>query len=321
MKRIGITLGDPAGIGPEIVAKSLLDERMPHEGVVLIGNSDNFFNTVRKLHIEEDKLLDLKFIDIPGEKVVSGKISGESGRIARESIEKAVSMAMNGDITGFTTAPINKEAFLLGGAKYKDHTDMLGALTKCPEVVTLFEVQSLRIIFLTKHVSLREACDLVKKDAVYRHIVLADRSLQSLGIKGGRIAVAALNPHAGENGMFGKEEIDEITPAIGKASEKFDVSGPIPADSVFHKASLGEYDIVLSMYHDQGHIAAKSMNFEKTVSMNLGLPFLRTSVDHGTAFDIAGKGIADHTSMIEAELACIKYSPVYSRNRDVFTQS
>lgn len=311
MKKIGVTLGDPSGIGPEIVAKSLLDDRIDISDILIFGNRRHFLDIARKVGIQAQEIENVEFENIDADSIRMGSISEVSGRVARESIERAVKLALSGQIDGIATAPINKEALLLAGSRYRDHTDMLAGLTGTRDVVTVFEVENLRIIFLSKHVSLRQACDLVTENNVYRYIELSERSLQYLGIPGRRIAVAALNPHGGENGLFGREEIEEIIPAIRRAGGRYDVTGPVPADSVFHQAASGKYDIVLSMYHDQGHIAAKVHNFAKTVSLNLGLPFLRTSVDHGTAFDIAGKGIADHTSMTEAILKCLKYAPAY----------
>lgn len=314
MNKIGITLGDPSGIGPEIVAKAVMDKRIKHNEIVLIGNRENFLETADSINIPRDYFKTIQFSDVPGTVFPIGEVSGESGRVARVSIEKAVEFAMKNEIGGICTAPINKEALLSGGSKYKDHTQMLSGLTGQQDVVTVFEVEQLRIIFLSKHVSLKKACELVTKDNVMDFIRKAKDSLHYLGVKGERIAVAALNPHSGESGLFGNEEVEEILPAVEMARKQhYNVVGPIPADSVFSQAASGRYDIVVSMYHDQGHIAAKMLDFSKTVSMNLGLPFLRTSVDHGTAFDIAGKGIADHTSMIEAILKCSGYSQNYRR--------
>lgn len=315
MVRIGVTLGDPAGIGPEIVAKSLGDPRLALAEVTIIGNRENFEETVRRLNIEADAWPVFHFSDIEAGVIETGKISAESGRVASESIERAVDLALDGDIDGVCTAPVNKEALLLSGSEYKDHTGMLAGLTGTEDIVTLFETGNMRIIFLSKHVSLRDACDLVTKETVMKYIELADRSLRYLGSSKRRIGVAALNPHAGEGGMFGSEEKDAIIPAVREMSKRFDVTGPVPADSVFHQAVQGRYDVVLSMYHDQGHIAAKMLDFNRTVSMNLGLPFLRTSVDHGTAFDIAGKGIADETSMAEALAKCAGYSEQYAKRK------
>ncbi len=311
LSKIGITLGDPSGIGPEIVAKSLSESVLNVSDFILFGNRDNFLSVADSVNLDLKKMEAVEFANIEGGKFDSGKICEESGRVAEESIEKAVNYAMDGRVNGICTAPINKESIILAGSKYKDHTSMLAGLSKSKDVVTVFEVEGLRIIFLSKHVSLKEACSIVTKKNVYKYISLANQSLKYLGIERKRIAVAALNPHGGENGLFGREELDEIIPAIEMAKSEYDVYGPIPADSVFHEASLGKYDMVVALYHDQGHIAAKTMNFSKTVSMNLGLPFLRTSVDHGTAFDIAGKGIADHTSMLEAILKCQKYATPY----------
>lgn len=318
MARVGITLGDPSGIGPEIVAKSLAGGEIRKEDVVIVGNREHFLKTASNLGLDMESLNEVAYEDIPSEEIPVGKISRISGKVAVASIEKATELALGNKVSGICTAPINKESILLAGSRYKDHTDMLGALTGTRDVVTMFEVEGLRIIFLSKHVSLREACDLVTKERVKKHIALADISLQSIGLEQRRIAVAALNPHSGENGLFGTEEINEIVPAIREMSDKYAVSGPIPADSVFHQAAGGKYDVVISLYHDQGHIAAKTLNFDKTVSLNLGLPFLRTSVDHGTAFDIAGKGIADHTSMVEAIRKCIKYSEIYRARASLF---
>lgn len=311
MVRIGVTLGDPSGIGPEIVAKAMASGKINPGEVILFGNKRNFYRIVSENQLDSKVPDDVGFHDVKGEEITTGQVSGLSGRIASESIEAAVKSALDHEVDGICTAPINKESILLSGSTYKDHTDMLSGLTGSREVVTIFEVETLRIIFLSKHVSLRDACNLVKKENIYRYIELADRSLRLLDSGKRRIAVAALNPHAGENGLFGDEETNEIIPAIKKAREKYDVSGPLAADSVFHQASRGKYDIVLSMYHDQGHIAAKMLNFGKTVSMNIGLPFLRTSVDHGTAFDIAGRGVADETSMIEAMLKCLHHAGRY----------
>lgn len=309
--RIGITLGDPAGIGPEIVAKALADSRFEGIRFHLIGNMENFWITVSSLGLSRDAYERHGFTDIPTGRFQTGSISAEAGSVAVKSIETAVRMAMKGELDGICTAPINKEAIRLAGSQYMDHTEMLGALTGTRKVSTVFETLGLRIIFLSKHMSLREAISGISMDGVYEHIELAHRALKSLGILDGRIAVAALNPHGGENGMFGREELDIIAPAVRKAASTVSVSGPFPADSVFHRASKGEFDIVLSLYHDQGHIAAKMLDFGKTVSMNLGLPFLRTSVDHGTAMDIAGKGIADGTSMAEAMEKALEYSIQY----------
>lgn len=312
LPRIGITLGDPAGVGPEVTAKALVSGLFPLERIALVGNKAHFIQVARDQKAELDFTQLAHFIDIPSEKFKTGSVSGAAGSVAIRSIEEAVRLALLGDLDAICTAPISKEAIRLAGSRFIDHTTMLQELTSSKEVTTVFETGSLRIIFLTKHLPIREAINEVTAANLERCIELADRALRSLGMNRRRIAVAALNPHGGENGLLGQEELGEIVPAVEKMRGKYDVHGPIPADSVFHQAAGGYYDIVISLYHDQGHIAAKTMNFAKTISMNLGLPFLRTSVDHGTAFDIAGRGIADATSMIEAIRKCFDYSPGYS---------
>lgn len=314
--KIGITLGDPSGIGPEITAKALASGRFQLQGFVLFGDARSFHRTAAECGIDDSLLSNVGFVDIPSRHITPGKVSAESGRVALASIEEATRMAMEGKIDGLCTGPISKEAIALAGSHFIDHTVMLESLTSSSDVTTVFETGKLRIIFLSKHLPLKEAVNAVRRDNVRRYIALADTALRCLGSKRRRIAVAALNPHSGENGLLGDEEIREISPAVEDAISEYDVHGPIPADTVFHKAAEGDFDIVLSMYHDQGHIAAKTMDFRRTVSMNIGLPFLRTSVDHGTAFDIAGKCMADETSMIEAIDKCLEYSVKYKKNRE-----
>lgn len=304
-------MGDPAGIGSEIVAKSLTRSWENDVMFTLIGNRENFDDISRRVGLGSGFSDKFEFVDIPGSGIEYGKVKEESGRIALRSIEEATKMALHGELTGISTAPVNKEALLLAGSSYKDHTDMLKALTNSQKVSTVFVVRKLRIIFMTKHVSLLDACRSVRKGDVMEIIAMADQALKALGIKNGKIGVAALNPHSGENGLFGREEIDEIIPAINEVKPQFNVSGPYPADSIFHQAAGGKFDIVVSLYHDQGHIAAKMYDFDRTVSMNIGLPFLRTSVDHGTAFDIAGKNMASEVSMIEALKKSVEYSSQY----------
>ncbi len=309
--KIGITLGDPAGIGPEITAKAILGLEKDLDKFVLIGNRSNFLDVAAQINMPTSHLERLTFYDIPVGSFEYGKVSAEAGSVALRSIEAGSGMAMGGELSGICTAPINKEAILLAGSKFKDHTDMLKALTNTEYVSTVFETGGLRITFLSKHLSLKKAIDYISEESVYNAIEQADLTLRLLGITGGRIAVAALNPHGGESGLFGDEETTSITPAITRAREKYNVSGPYPADSVFYMASLGEFQIVLSLYHDQGHIAAKMLDFHHTVSMNTGMPFLRTSVDHGTAFDIAGRNLASGESMKAAISKALAYSEIY----------
>jgi 4-hydroxythreonine-4-phosphate dehydrogenase len=313
MIRIGITLGDPSGIGPEIALKALNRISRKNLKITLIGNRDNMFDIAKLSGISTSVLDNVNIVDIPGSGIEFGMVRKTSGHIAVSSIEAATKMALDGEIDAIVTAPINKEAIKLAGSKYIDHTTMLAGLTASSNVTTVFEVRKLRIIFVTKHMSLIDACRSINQNLIFDYIMYSDWALRSLGMKNGRIAVAALNPHGGENGLFGREEIYSIIPAVERASKMVNVSGPYPADSVFHQAALGKYDIVLSLYHDQGHIAAKMYDFDRTVSMNLGLPFLRTSVDHGTAFDIAGRGIAEEISMVEAIKKAKKYALPYKK--------
>ncbi|MDN5312545.1 MAG: 4-phospho-D-threonate 3-dehydrogenase / 4-phospho-D-erythronate 3-dehydrogenase [Thermoanaerobacteraceae bacterium] len=318
---IGITAGDPAGIGPEIVVKALTKKEIYEKVKPVVICSKTVVE--RALEITKVKMdilpLEIDSLDRVTEKDFSfdkiylvdlknvkqnipfGKISGEAGRASFEYIKKSIELGMAGLIDGVATAPINKEAIHAAGIDFIGHTEMFAELTKSRDVLTMFQVINLRIFFLTRHLSLLEACSRIKLENVFNTLLSCHRALQNLGIANPSIAVAALNPHGGEGGLFGDEEVREIIPAIKKArAEGVKVEGPVPADSVFYLANLGRFDAVLSLYHDQGHIAAKMLDFERTVSVTTGLPFIRTSVDHGTAFDIAGKGIASSVSMEEA---------------------
>lgn len=318
---IAITAGDPAGIGPEIVVKALSNKELYEKVRPVVICSKNIIEksleiTKVKTNIypveiealnrlsEKDFTFDKVFlIDLKNasDNIPFGKISAEAGKAAFEYIKKAVELGIAGLIDGVATAPINKEAIHAAGIDFIGHTEMFAELTNSPDVLTMFQVRNLRIFFLTRHLSLIKACSMVKLENIYKTLISCHKALQTLGIESPSIAVAALNPHGGEGGLFGDEEVKEIIPAVEKAkAEGINAVGPVPADSVFHLANLGRFDAVLSLYHDQGHIAAKMLDFERTVSVTIGLPFIRTSVDHGTAFDIAGKGIASSVSMEEA---------------------
>jgi 4-hydroxythreonine-4-phosphate dehydrogenase len=252
-------------------------------------------------------VIDLDNIDMAS--LQMGKVQAMCGKAAFEYIEKCVELAMAHKIDAIATTPINKEALRAAHVNYIGHTEILGALSHSRDPLTMFEVDGLRVFFLTRHMSLREACDAVKKDRVLEYIRRCTKALQQLGVKG-KMAVAGLNPHSGEHGLFGWEEVKEIAPAVAQAQQEgYDVVGPIGPDSVFHQALQGRYQAVLSLYHDQGHIATKTYDFERTIAVTLDMPFLRTSVDHGTAFDIAGKGIVSDISMIEAIRLAAKYAP------------
>ena len=314
---VGVTMGDPAGIGPEIVAKALAEPDVHRVSrALVVGDLRTIAKIVSDLalpvaaeSVAEPRagryacgtvdVIDLANVDVAALRM--GVIQPEAGRAAGQAIERAIRLAQAGEIDAIATAPLNKEALWAAGYPYPGHTEMLADLTGSRESLTMFVIGALRIFFLTRHLSLRDAIDQVTRTRVAATLAVMAQVLAGLGIDAPRIVVAGLNPHAGEGGKMGREEIEEIAPGVEDARRTgLDVSGPVPADSVFHLAADGRFDAVLSLYHDQGHIAAKMTDFYKTVSVTTGLPFVRTSVDHGTAFDIAGKGVASAVSMVEA---------------------
>lgn len=313
---IGITLGDPAGVGPEIVVKALANKNIYEQvNPLVIGDKKvleralDFTGINLDLHAVHEpsqgrfQFGQIDFIDLRNieSEIPVGQVSAAAGKAAFEYIEKAIELGLTGQVDGVATAPINKEAIHAAGINFIGHTEMFAELTGSKHTLTMFQVRNLRIFFLTRHMSLLEACAQVTASRIFQTLLLCKEALENLGLSDPRLAVAALNPHGGENGLFGEEEVREIIPAVKQARAQGNrVEGPIAADSVFHLASKGHFDAVLSLYHDQGHIAAKMLDFERTVSVTTGLPFIRTSVDHGTAFDIAGKGVASSISMEEA---------------------
>lgn len=327
---IGVTIGDPAGVGPEIVVRAL-GRRPLHEEVrmVVVGSGAVMRKALAVTGVDLTihpiasptegsfvpstlDLLDLANIDM--DRLTPGMAQPEAGRAAFQYVQRAIEMAMDGSIDAIATAPINKEALKAGGVPYIDHTEMLAKLGKSPHPMTMFALENMRIFFLTRHVSLADACRQITPELVLEGLRQADQELRRLGLTQPHIAVAALNPHGGEGGLFGREEIEQIAPAVAEARRLgLEVSGPVPADSVFFMNRQGRFDAVLSLYHDQGHIAAKTVDFERTVSVTLGLPFLRTSVDHGTAFDIAWKGIASAIGMEESIRVAARYAPLFRR--------
>ncbi len=303
---VAITLGDPAGIGPEIVVRALADDvvrRSVHS--LVVGDRWVLERAMEATRVRVEftpegpvRLLDLANVD---HRLQWGQLQATAGAAAGQFIERAVAEARAGRADALATAPINKEALWRAGYRHLGHTEMLGALTGSADPLTMFVVRTLRIFFLTRHMSLREALDQVTRDRIVAILPRIVSELRKLGVAQPRLAVAALNPHAGEGGALGQEDHDEIAPAVADARQRgLSVEGPIPADAVFAQALEGRYDAVLSLYHDQGHIAAKTVDFHGAVSVTLGLPFIRTSVDHGTAFDIAGRGIARADSMATA---------------------
>lgn len=302
-------MGDPAGIGPEIVVRAVASDVVRQSvRALVIGDAWVLQRAMEVTGVQveftpdgPDQLIDLANVD---HRLQWGKVQSTAGAAAGQFIERAVEEALAGRVDALATAPINKEALWRAGYRYLGHTEMLGALTDSPDPLTMFLVRNLRIFFLTRHVSLREALESVTRARVAAMLPRVDAALRGLGFDRPRIAVAALNPHAGEGGELGREDRDEIAPAVEEARRKgLQVEGPVPADAIFAQALEGRYDAVLALYHDQGHIAAKTVDFHGAVSVTLGLPFIRTSVDHGTAFDIAGEGIARADSMIAAILA------------------
>lgn len=315
--RIAITMGDPAGIGPEVVLKAVAEEEIRRACVpVIIGDAQLLAHTARTLdlqcgydivrqgeplpeHLSEPTIFHLDNIN---GFIEPGIESGSAGKAAGGYIEAAVELCAAGSVDAIATAPINKRSLFLGGYSFPGHTEFLAHLTGTEEYAMAFVAANLRIVLISTHVPLAEAIRMVERDRMMRTILLTNRELKRWGIENPRLAVAALNPHGAEGGLFGVEEASEIMPAIQACREKddIDVQGPFSADTVFLRASRGEFDAVVACYHDQAMIPVKCLSFGEAVNVTLGLPFIRTSVDHGTAFDIAGKGIAEHSSMVAA---------------------
>jgi 4-phospho-D-threonate 3-dehydrogenase / 4-phospho-D-erythronate 3-dehydrogenase len=313
--RIGITIGDPAGIGPEIVLKSIAEPEVCAAcQPIIIGDASELRRQARALnlpcdYIVEGELSSEAFIEPvicdtsnAGGPIEWGRLSADAGRAAIAAIEMGAKLCLSGKLDAMATAPINKESLKLAGSPFPGHTEMLTSLCGAGDSLMCFFAGDLKVFLLTIHLSLADAIKAITKTRVASSILLADRELRRFGIANPRIAVAGLNPHAGEHGLFGSEEALEIEPAIEECRtlHNIKVSGPFPADTIFVRAARGEFDAVAACYHDQGLIAVKCLAFGEAVNVTLGLPIIRTSVDHGTAFDIAGRGIADHSSMVEA---------------------
>ncbi|MBN1460388.1 MAG: 4-hydroxythreonine-4-phosphate dehydrogenase PdxA [Armatimonadetes bacterium] len=342
---VAVTMGDPAGVGPEVVVRALAAEKVQQGARALVIGDRRFLEQAAQsaglaLHAETVTdaetctssacVLDLENADPHSLPV--GELSRAAGLAARQYIEEGAKLALAGQVDGVVTAPINKEALRLAGIQHPGHTEMLAALCGSDEVAMMLVHGSMRVSHVTTHVALREACNQVKRARVLEVVRLTARAVRSMVGREPVIAVAGLNPHAGESGLFGREEIEEIQPAVEAArSEGIDAVGPLPPDTVFARHRAGEFDAVVAMTHDQGHIAVKTVGFvaenggdvgaadrggkggrqaddtkprlrSSGVNVTLGLPIIRTSVDHGTAFDIAGRGLADETSMVEAIL-------------------
>ncbi len=333
---IAITMGDPAGIGAEIAVKALGNEEIYKKSKpVIIGSrcliddalkfipSDLKLNVIK--NIEEIKgefgtidLIDLNNITL--DEFDYGKVSEKAGQASLEYIYKGIDLAMEGLVDAVVTGPIHKEAIKAAGSPYAGHTEIFASRTKTKNYAMMLVDDHLRVIHVSTHVSLRQACDLVKKERILTVMHLADKALKDLGIKNPKIGVAGLNPHAGEGGLFGKEEIEEIIPAIAQAKkEGIDAEGPVPPDTIFSKVIGRQYDIAVVMYHDQGHIPMKVTGFKYNkatnkwstmsgVNVTVGLPIIRTSVDHGVAFGKAGEGRANEESMVGAIKMAIDFA-------------
>ena len=326
---VGITMGDPASIGPEITIRALSDPKVYEmctpvvvgdaqvlkSAAQVIGANEVHINSIGNMKEAQGihgviDVYDLKMVDM--DKLVIGKVSEMAGEASFQYVKKVIELAMNKEIDATVTNAFNKEAVNLAGHHYSGHTEIYADLTNTKKYTMMLAHDNLRVVHVSTHVSLRKACDLVKRDRVLEVIKIADEACRNLGITHPRIGVAGLNPHSSENGLFGSEEVEEIIPAIQIAKDQgISVEGPIPPDTIFSKAKGGMYDIVVAMYHDQGHIPLKVVGFvydQKSgkweavsgVNITLGLPIIRVSVDHGTAFDQAGKGTASELSLRNA---------------------
>lgn len=338
---LGITMGDPSSIGPEISVKALSrkdifekckpliigDAKVLEQAIKILDMDKEIrINSINNVEdgIYEAGVIDVYDLDLVDMKhLMLGKVSKMSGNAAFQYIIKAIELAMNDNIDATVTNAINKEAINLAGHHYSGHTEIYAEYTGTDKYTMMLAYENLRVVHVSTHVSLREACERVKKQRVLDVIRIAYDACKTLGIKQPKVAVAGLNPHCGEKGLFGREEIEEITPAVEEAiKEGIDVEGPIPPDTVYSKARGGMYDIVVAMYHDQGHIPLKILGFVynskkqiwnavEGVNITLGLPIIRTSVDHGTAFEHAGKGSANELSLLNA----IDYAVALANNK------
>ncbi|MBI3592201.1 MAG: 4-hydroxythreonine-4-phosphate dehydrogenase PdxA [Nitrospirae bacterium] len=304
LKKIAITIGDPAGIGPEVVLKSILSNDIA--GLcrpVIIGDRVVIDEAVESLGLpvspEHIELIDVAEITSRG--FEKGKPTAAGGRASVAYIKKAVALALDKSVDAIVTAPISKVSLKMAGFKWPGHTELLADLTNSKDYAMMFYSEKLKLILVTIHTALKNVPAMITRERVLKTVMLAKKACAMMGMENPKIAVAGLNPHAGEAGLFGDEEIHAISPAVAEAQKMgIPATGPYPADTLFHKAYKGEFDIIVCMYHDQGLTPFKMVAFDKGVNVTIGLPIIRTSPDHGTAYDIAWKGIANPSSMIEA---------------------
>src|SRR5215211_2378665 len=310
---IAVTMGDPAGIGPEIVARTFADPGFGDENRAFVVGDTAILRraiclldlplVVNEISEPEEAAFEPGTVDVLAvgelpEDLPFGVLDARAGDAAFRYVERATELASARRVGAIATAPLNKEAMHLAGHKYPGHTEILAELTNTKDYAMMLVTDELKVIHVSTHVSLKEAIEQARPERELAVIRLAHESLKKLGVESPRVAVAGLNPHAGENGLFGTEDAEQIAPAVAAAVEEgIDATGPHPPDTVMMRARMGAYDIVVVQYHDQGHIPIKLMGFDTGVNVTVGLPFFRTSVDHGTAFDIAGTGKADPTSL------------------------
>ncbi len=316
---VAITMGDAAGIGPEVIAKALRNLGVKRLCKPLVIGEARIFGEAQGsaacdlLPVSDPSALRGKMRDADGDgwildqasldpgTIEVGRVSPEAGRAAVAAVLRAAKLALDGEVDAIATAPLHKQAVRLAGYDYIGHTEILADVTGSAHATTMLATEGLRVTHVTRHIPFREIADRITRDRVLETIEVTADGLRAMGFDAPRLAVAGLNPHNGENGLLGREELDGIGPAVEAARQRgLDATGPIPADSVFFQAIRGDYDAVVTMYHDQGHIAVKTHGFEGSITITLGLPIIRTSADHGTAFDIAGRGEANPNSMIAA---------------------
>lgn len=319
-------MGDGSGVGPEVIIKSLQNEAVYEQcRPIVIGDAKRLTLAAEILNVNiKIKAVDLDSeiqtpfgeiacidLDLLPEDLPFGQVSAEAGNAAFQYLKTAIELANKGLIDAICTAPLNKEALHKGGHIYPGHTEILAELTGTKDFSMMLSSPKLKVIHVTTHVGIIDAINMINPERVLKVIQLAHETLQRSGIDSPKIGVCGINPHAGENGLFGYgEEEEKIIPAIERATkEGIDVEGPLPADTLFFRAQRGDFDIVVAMYHDQGHGPIKVLGLESGVNITVGLPIIRTSVDHGTAFDIAGKGIVDERSMLEALRQAIELAP------------
>ncbi len=320
---VGVTMGDPAGVGPEVLVQALAGEAVCEAcrplavgDAAVLSLANEMLGTGLGLHpvqslaearFEAGTLDVLDLANVEWSQLQTGRVSALAGKAAVEYVVRAVQLAQEGHLQALATGPINKEAINQGGYHYIGHTELLNDLMQAQRTTTMLVAGELRVTHVTRHVALRDVAALITTERVLETIAITASGLRQYGLERPRLGVAALNPHGGEGGLFGQEEMLAIAPAVQQAQQQgIDARGPYPADSIFFRAIAGEFDAVVAMHHDQGHIPVKVHDFEGSYTVTLGLPIVRTSVDHGTAFDIAWQGLASPRSMVEAVKAAAR---------------